>query len=90
MGFEDEVEQSFGRVDSSAISQCHHGADTGGRHQAPAHRIVPHDGQQTAMQDDGLFAERPPDDQQWFDQYSQVGKVLDQLLDARVTRRTAA
>jgi hypothetical protein len=29
------------------------------------------------MQDDDLFAERPPDDQQWFDQYSQVGKVLD-------------
>jgi hypothetical protein len=34
------------------------------------------------MQDDDLFAERPPDDQQWFDQYGQVGKVLDQFLDA--------
>jgi hypothetical protein len=39
-------------------------------------------GQQTAMQDDDLFAERPPDDQQWFDQYGQVGKVIDQFLDA--------
>jgi hypothetical protein len=35
---------------------------------APAHRIVPHDGQQTAMQDDDLFAERPPNNEQWFDE----------------------
>jgi hypothetical protein len=27
-----------------------------GRHQAPAHLIIPNDGQQTAMQDDDLFA----------------------------------
>jgi hypothetical protein len=26
-------------------------------------------------------------DQQWFDQYSQVGKVLDQLLDAGLELR---
>jgi hypothetical protein len=30
-------------------------ADTGGRHQAPAHLIVSHDGQQAAMQDDELL-----------------------------------
>ena len=48
------------------------------------YEAVPHDGQQTAMQDDDLFAERPPDNEQWFDQNGQVGKVLDQLLDARL------
>ena len=69
-------------VDGGAIGQRDHGANTGGRHQAPAHRIVSDDGQQTAMQDDGLFAERPPDNEQWFDQNGQGGKVLDQLLDA--------
>ena len=36
------------------------------------------------MQDDDLFAERPPDNEQWFDQNGQIGKVLDQLLDARL------
>ena len=34
------------------------------------------------MQDDELLAKYPPDDKQRFDQYSQVGQVLDQLLDA--------
>jgi hypothetical protein len=34
------------------------------------------------MQDDELLAKYPPDDKQRLDQYSQVGKVLDQLLDA--------
>src|SRR5271169_5955671 len=31
-------------VDGGAIGQRHHRADTGGRHQAPAHFIIPHDG----------------------------------------------
>ena len=31
------------------------------------------------MQDDDLFAQRPPDNEHWFDQLGQVGKVLDQL-----------
>ena len=33
------------------------------------------------MQDDELLAKYPPDDKQRFDQYSQVGQVLDQFLD---------
>jgi hypothetical protein len=65
---------------SSAISQRHHGADTGGRHQAPAHRIVSDDGQQTAMQDNDLFAEHPPYNEQGFDQNGQIRKFLDQLM----------
>jgi len=32
------------------------------------HLIVPHDGQQAAMQDDDLFAKYPPDNEQRFDQ----------------------
>jgi hypothetical protein len=48
----------------------------------PAHLIDPHDGQQTAMQDDELLAKYAPDDKQRFDQHSQVGQVLDQLIDA--------
>ena len=35
------------------------------------------------MQDDDLFAKRPPHNEQGFDQFGQVGLVLDQLLDAR-------
>ena len=35
-----------------------------GRYQAPAHLVVSYDGQQAAVQDDDLFAERPPDDEQ--------------------------
>ena len=34
------------------------------------------------MQDDDLFAWRPPDNEQRFHQYRQVGEALDQLLDA--------
>ena len=36
------------------------------------------------MQDDGLFAKRPPDEKERFDQHGQVGEVLDKLLDARL------
>ena len=46
--------------------QRHHGADTGGRHQAPAHLIIPDDGQQAAMQDAELLAKRPSDNEQRF------------------------
>ena len=48
--------EASGHVDRGAIGQRHHGADTRGRHQAPAHLIIPDDGQQAAMQDDDLFA----------------------------------
>ena len=44
---------------------------TGGRHQAPAHLVVSHDGQQAAVQDDDLFAESPTDDEQRFHQEEQ-------------------
>ena len=43
-------------VDGATIGQRHHGADTRGCHQAPAHLVIPDDGQQAAMQDDDLFA----------------------------------
>jgi hypothetical protein len=36
------------------------------------------------MLDDELLAKYPPDDKQRFNQLSQVGQVLDQLLDARL------
>ena len=73
-----------GYVDGGAIGQRHYGPDPRNRHQAPAHLIVPHDGQQAAMQDDDLFAKYPPDNEQWLDQRGQVGEVLDQLLDPRL------
>jgi hypothetical protein len=38
-----------GDTDGGAIGQRHHGADTRGRHQAPAHLIIPDDGQQATM-----------------------------------------
>jgi len=50
--------EARGDVDGGAIGQRHHGADTGGRHQAPAHRIVSDDGQQTAMQDEARWTIR--------------------------------
>jgi hypothetical protein len=46
------------------------------------HLIGPHDDQQAAMLDDKLLAKYAPDDKQRFNQLSQVGQVLDQLLDA--------
>src|SRR5436189_4515076 len=69
-------------IDSSAIGQRHHGADTRGRHQAPAYLVLPDDSQQPAVQDDDLLAQRPPDDEQRLHQYRQVGDILDKLLDA--------
>jgi hypothetical protein len=46
-----------GDVNGSAIGQRHHGADTGGRHQAPAHLIILDNGQQAAMQEVGGLME---------------------------------
>ena len=50
-------------VDGGAIGQRHHGADTGDRHQAPAHVIIPDDGQQAAVQDADLLAKYLPDNE---------------------------
>src|SRR5215510_13386043 len=47
--------EASGDVDGGAIGQRHHGPDTRGRHQAPAHLILPDNGQQAAMQDDDLL-----------------------------------
>src|ERR1700746_1950677 len=69
-------------IDGGAIGQRHHRADTRGRHQAPAYLILPDDSQQAAVQDDDLFTEHPPDDEQRLHQYRQVGDILDKLLDA--------
>jgi len=44
-----------------------HGADTRDRYQAPAHIIVPNDGQQAAVQGDVCTRSRP-DNEQRFDQ----------------------
>jgi hypothetical protein len=56
-------------VDSGAIGQCHHGADPGDRHQAPAHGILSHDRQQASVQDADLLKKHPPNNEQrsgWF------------------------
>jgi hypothetical protein len=45
-----------GYVDGGALGQRHHRADTGGRYQAPTYFIVPHDGEQAAMQNGELLA----------------------------------
>src|SRR6202790_4003765 len=71
-------------VDGGAIGQRHHRADTRHRHQAPAYLIVPDDGQQATMKHADLLAKRPPDNEQRFDQNSQIRQVLDKLLDARL------
>ena len=49
--------------------------------QAPAHLIIPDNGQQTAMQDDDLFAKRPPDNEHRLEQHRQVGEVFNKLPD---------
>ena len=36
-----DLRKRAGRVDSGSISQRHHGADTRGRHQAPARLVIP-------------------------------------------------
>jgi hypothetical protein len=61
------VSEACGHVDGSAIGQRHHRADTGYRHQAPAHIIIPDDGQQPTMKNADLLAKRPPDNEQRFD-----------------------
>ena len=68
----------------TAIGQREHRANTGNRHQAPAHIIVADDGQHAAMQDAELLANHPPDNEQRFHQYGQIGKVFDKLLDAPI------
>ena len=44
-------------INGGAIGQRHHGANTGNRHQAPAHRIVTHDNRRATVQDADLFAQ---------------------------------
>src|SRR6516164_5110839 len=43
------VPEADRHIDGGTIGQRHHWTDTGDRHQAPAHIIVPDDGQQSAM-----------------------------------------
>src|SRR5262249_2463446 len=71
-------------IDGDAIGQRDHRADTRDGHQAPAHIIVPDDGQQVAMQDAELLANYPPDDEQRFHQHSHIGKTLDKLPNTRL------
>src|SRR6516165_6792035 len=71
-------------IDGDAIGQRDHRANTGNRHQAPAHIIVADDGQHAAMQDAELLAKHPPDNEQRFHQYGQIGKVFDKLPDPRL------
>jgi hypothetical protein len=47
-----------GYVAGGAIGQRHHSADAGHRHQAPAHIIMAHDGQQATMKNADLLAKR--------------------------------
>src|ERR1017187_3526359 len=74
--------EASGDVGRGSIGQRHHGANTGRRHQASAHLIVQHDGEQAAVQDAELLAKRPSDNEQWFDQSGYIWKINDQLSDA--------
>src|SRR6202040_874843 len=47
-----------------------------------AYLILPDDSQQAAVEDDDLFGEHPPDDEQRLHQDRQVGGNVDKLLDA--------
>jgi hypothetical protein len=71
---------SNGRFWHSAMGQRYHWPDTGSRHQAPAYVVIPDDGQQATVQDADLLAEDPPDNEQRFDQHSQMWEFLDKLL----------
>jgi hypothetical protein len=71
-------------VDSGTIGQRYNGTNTRDGHEPPAHLILPDDSQQAAVQDDDLFTEHPPDDEQRLHQYRQVGDILDKLLNARL------
>jgi hypothetical protein len=62
------VSEACGHVDSGTVGQRHYGTNTRDGHQAPAHLIVSHDGQQTAVQDAELLAQYPPYHEQRFDQ----------------------
>ena len=73
-----------GTSTGDAIGQRDHRADTGDRHQAPAHIIVADDSQQAAMQDAELLANNLPDNEQWFHQHGQIGKALDKLPNTRL------
>jgi hypothetical protein len=73
------VSEAGWHIDGGALGQRHHRADPGNRHQAPAHLIIPDDGQQAAVEDADLLAKSPPDNEEWFDQKDQIGDTLDQL-----------
>ena len=55
--------EARGYIYGGTIGERHHRADTGRRHQAPAHLIVPHDSEQAAVQDAELLAKRPSDNE---------------------------
>ena len=63
MGFEDEAEQSLGRPCRQCDGRSKRTYDL-------TSSIVPHDGQQAAVQDAKLLTKHPPDNEQWFDQLS--------------------
>jgi hypothetical protein len=78
------VFEAGGHVNCSAIGQRYHRANSGDRHQAPAHIIVPYDGQQTAVQNPDLFAKHPPNNKEGLNQNGKIGEILDQLPDPRL------
>jgi hypothetical protein len=61
------VPEAGRHIDSDAIGQRDHRANTGSRHQTAAHIIVSDDGQQAVMQDAELLANHPPDNAQEVD-----------------------
>ena len=66
---------SYGHAAALALGSNvpHHRADTGDGHQAPAYLVIPDDSKQAAMQHGELFAQRPSDNQQRFDQVADQG-----------------
>ena len=78
------LSEADGHVNCGPIGQRHSRADTGDRHQTPAHIIVSDDGQQAAVQYAKLRAKDLPDNEQRLDQLGHIGQVLDQPPDTRL------
>jgi hypothetical protein len=64
-------------INRRAIGQCDDRADARYRHQATAHIVIPDDGQQATMKNANLFAERPADNEQGFDQLGKIWEIFE-------------
>jgi hypothetical protein len=67
--------RKYGHIHGSSIGQGHCRIDIRYRHQATAHIVIPHDGQQATMKNVNLLAECPPANEQRFDQLGKIRKI---------------